>query len=287
MLAAATTGIQVGAAIVATRFVVGEVTPVPLAFMRYAIGFCCLVPALAWSARVRFARRDLAPIVLLGILQFAVVITLINYALQFISSARAALIFATFPVLTMVIAAALGQERLTRSKSVGVLLSTVGVAFAVGDKAWQGSASAGESWGALAVLGSALCGALCSVLYRPYLRRYPALPVSALAMLASVIFLALFAAREGFFDQAPHLSATGAAAVVFIGASSGVGYFLWLWALGRATPTRVTMFLALSPITAAALGALLLDEAITRGTLIGLGCVVFGLWLALRQTPSG
>jgi hypothetical protein len=39
LLAAAATGVQVGAAIVASRFVVGEVPPLTLALMRYAVGF--------------------------------------------------------------------------------------------------------------------------------------------------------------------------------------------------------------------------------------------------------
>lgn len=45
-------------------------------------------------------------------------------------------------------------------------------------------------------LGSALTGAVCSVLYRPYLRRYPTVPVSALAMGVSVLCLALLALFE-------------------------------------------------------------------------------------------
>lgn len=69
-------------------------------------------------------------------------------------------------------------------------------------------------------------------------------------------------------------------AVVFIGTSSGIGYYLWLWALTHATPTRVTAFLALSPITAAGLGSLLLTEPISAMVVLGLGCVVLGLWLA-------
>ena len=44
LLAAAATGVQVGAAIVATRWVVDQTTPVSLAMMRYAIGFLCLLP---------------------------------------------------------------------------------------------------------------------------------------------------------------------------------------------------------------------------------------------------
>ena len=69
----------------------------------------------------------------------------------------------------------------------------------------------------------------------------------------------------------------------FIGASSAVGYYLWLWALGHASPTRVTVFLSLSPITSAVAGALLLAEPVSSFFLTGLACVVLGLWLAHRQ----
>ncbi len=52
--AAATTGILVGAAIVATRFVIGQTGPATLALLRYLIGFGCLLPLLLLSTRVRF-----------------------------------------------------------------------------------------------------------------------------------------------------------------------------------------------------------------------------------------
>ena len=68
--------------------------------------------------------------------------------------------------------------------------------------------------------------------------------------------------------------------------SSGVGYFLWLWALGNAPATEVTVFLSLSPFTAAVLGALLLAERITLPVALGLGGVGLGLWLAHRGGKS-
>jgi drug/metabolite transporter (DMT)-like permease len=102
-------------------------------------------------------------------------------------------------------------------------------------------------------------------------------------MLASVGFLALLAAAEGFFNAVPRFTAGGWLAIGFIGVSSGVGYYCWLWALNHATPTRVTVFLALSPITAALLGAGLLAEPVSIPTLLGLACVVLGLWLAHRE----
>jgi drug/metabolite transporter (DMT)-like permease len=167
-----------------------------------------------------------------------------------------------------------------------VLLTVGGGALALGEKAVRGGGA--ETWvGEAAVFASALSGAICSVLYRPYVRRYPTVPVSALAMLASVGFLAALAAGEGFFAEWPSLTRGGWAAVAFIGVSSGVGYFLWLWALGNAPATEVTVFLSLSPFTAAALGALLLAERVSVPIALGLGCVGLGLWLAHRGSDSG
>jgi drug/metabolite transporter (DMT)-like permease len=285
-VAAAAAGIQVGAAMVATRFVIGDIGPASLAMLRYAIGFLCLVPALvATGSRMRFAGWDLVPIALLGIVQFGVLIALLNFGLAYIPAGRASLVFATFPLLTMVAGALLGRERLTGRKTAGVLVTIFGVALALGDRA---IADGGEAaWiGELAVFAAALCGAVCTVLYRPYLARYSPLSVGAAAMLASVAFLAVLSAREGLPEALPRISAGGWGAILFIGVGSGAGYFLWLWALRQTTPTRVTVFLGLGPVTATLLGVVLLSEPAGWKPLMGLACVVAGLWLALRQPEA-
>ena len=275
VLAAAATGVQVGAAITATRYVAADISPASLAFLRYAIGVACLVPPLMF-ARVRFARADILPIAALGIGQFGVLIALLNYGLRTVPAARGALIFATFPLLTLVVAALVGHERVTRGKLIGILLTLAGVALALGDKlSGEGSLS-----GELAILASAATGAVCSVLYRPYLRRYPTLPVSAFAMAAAAAALLIPAAFDDLTAAPFSLTAGAWAAIVFIGVSSGSFYVVWLWALKNIAATRVTVFLALSPITAAVLGALFLGEAITAMMIAGVACVAAGLWVA-------
>ena len=283
--AATIAAILVGTGMVATRFVIEQTDPVSLALLRYLIGLLCLLPPVLVSGWARFERRDVLPIALLGIGQFGILIVLLNFGLQYIGSGLGALIFATLPLATMTLAAALRYEALTPLKSAGVVLTVVGVAFALGGKLGLPAAAPGDWIGALAVFASALTGAVCAVLYRPYLRRYPALQVSAFAMLASVAFLTLLAAWQGSFGVVPRFTPGGWFAVLFIGVSSGVGYYLWLWALQHATPTKVTVFMALSPITAAALGALVLSEQLSALFLLGLGCVAFGLWLAQTKGP--
>ena len=278
-------GIQVGAAMVATRYVAHDIEPASLALLRYAIGALCLLPFVLATWPVRFARRDLVAVMALGVVQFGILVALLNVGLRYMPAARAALLFATFPLMTMVIAAAIGRERMTAGKAAGVILTIAGVAATLGEDLFVVGMQS-EWIGTLAVLASAFCGAVCSVLYRPYLARCPTLHVGALAMLAAVLFLAGLAFAEGFFAAPPPVGALGWAAVVFIGVSSGIGYLLWLWALKHTTPTRVTVFLSLSPVTAAVLGVALLGEPFTPGLLIGIVAVAGGLWIATMQRFS-
>lgn len=278
MLAAAGVGIQVGAATVASRFAIGETDPFTLGLWRYAIGVICLMPFVLWRGRVRFAARDLVPMAALGIIQFGVLVALLNTALQTIPAARAAVIFALFPLLTMLMAAMAGRERMTWPKSVGVALAVTGVAIALGEQAWGGVPLSVR--GDLAMFAAALCGALCSVLYGPYLKRYPALAVGAYAMACAAVSLGAAVWLSGrSLVQWPY-SPTGFAAVVFIGVSSGLGYTALLWALANTTPTKVTVFQTLAPLSATGLGLLFLGETVTVPFIIGLGVVVSGLCVA-------
>jgi drug/metabolite transporter (DMT)-like permease len=285
---AAATGVQVGAAIVASRFVLAEVPPVTLAMLRYGIGFLCLapfvLPALRAAGTRAVAPRDLACMAALGIGQFGVLIALLNWGLQRTGAAQAALIFSLFPLLTLLLGVVTGRERASRGLLAGVLLSIGGVALSLAPKLAGAGAPGGASWhGELAVLAAAAVGALCATAYRPFLRRYPTVPVSAFAMLASTLVLALMALGEHWPQRIGAFSAPSWAVVVFIGVSSGAGYFGWLWALKHESPTRVTVFLALNPVTAALLGWLLLGEAVGPYGVAGMALIACGLAAATRQ----
>jgi drug/metabolite transporter (DMT)-like permease len=280
--------VQVGAAIVASRFAVAEVPPLTLAMLRYAIGFLCLLPFALPLLRgvLQVVRpRDLAAMAALGTGQFGILIALLNWGLQSVPAAQAALIFSLFPLLTLLLGAALGREQVTPRLAAGVLLSIAGVVVSQLPKLQ--AAHATGWWGELAVLASACVGALCSVLYRPYLQRYATVPVSAFAMLASVLFLAVAALGEAWPARVGTFGPAAWAAVVFIGVSSGIGYFWWLYALKHESPTRVTVFLALNPVTAALLGWALLGERLPTQMVMAVLLIAAGLWLATRAPASG
>jgi drug/metabolite transporter (DMT)-like permease len=274
LAAAGATGVQVGAAMVASRTVVHEAGPATLTLVRYVVALLVLAPLLARMPRPRFGWRDGAAVAGLGILQFGLLIALLNIGLLFLPAVRASVLFNTFPLLTMLIAAGLGREALTPAKSLGVALAILGVAATFG-------VSAREWPGVLAVLAAAGSGAFAAVLTRPYVARHGTLAVGGLAMAATVAVMLPPALAEGMMATLPRLDAAAWGALLFIGTSSGIGYMLWLTALRHASPTHATLFLSLSPPTAVALGVALLGEPFTLWLALGLGLVVAGLAVAL------
>src|SRR3982750_1508385 len=99
------------------------------------------------AGRIRFARADIFPIAALGIGQFGVLIALLNYGLKTVPAGHGALIFASFPLLTLIVAALAGHERITTPKLAGILLTLAGVAFALGDKVTGAGSQAGSILG--------------------------------------------------------------------------------------------------------------------------------------------
>jgi drug/metabolite transporter (DMT)-like permease len=279
--AAAVVGVQVGACIAGSRWVVHDVGPVGLTFLRYAIGLASLLPfvAGAWRVVTRLSLREWLLTAMLGILQFGVLIALLNTGLARVDAGLGALLFATFPLLTMAVATLVGRERFDVALAAGVLLSVLGVGVALGAQA-PGTVDAAWARGVVSVLAAALCGAVCAVLYRPLLLRHAMLPVGALAMASAVLVLVPAAWAEGLFERAAFIRPAQWVVVVAVGLSSGIAYWLWLWALKHTAPTKATAFLALSPVTAAVIGALALHEPAPWGLAVGIACILGGLALA-------
>ena len=58
---------------------------------------------------------------------------------------------------------------------------------------------------------------------------------------------------------------------------AAIGYGLWVWALKHITPARVAVCLALNPLSATVLGAVLLGEPISPRFIGGLLLVAAGI----------
>jgi drug/metabolite transporter (DMT)-like permease len=74
-------------------------------------------------------------------------------------------------------------------------------------------------------------------------------------------------------------------AVICLGVFGGAAaFYLWVYALERTTPTRVTNTMTVNPISASLLAAVLIGEPIGLPLMLGIVAVGAGIWLA-SSTP--
>jgi drug/metabolite transporter (DMT)-like permease len=286
VLAAVTSSAVGGVAGGATRFVIHATDPVTLGALRFGIGFLILLP-IALVLKSRWPKgRDWIAVALLGILFFFAFSVLFNLAYSYTTAARGALTLSTMPLITMLVAAALGIERITARKTLGVLLAMAGVFLALmlglsntPEGAWRGE---------LVMLAATFCMSLYNVWSRPYIERADPLAFVTGGMGTAAFCLLVWALLIHGFDAAPHFDAAQWLAVGYLGVVGGAGAFiLWVFALSHAGPTRTAVTITVNPVFASIVGALAIGEGIGLNLVAGLIAVAAGIWIATTGEPAG
>ena len=282
VLAAIASSALGGMAAAVTRFVIGATDPVTLAVFRFGLGFLFLLP-VALAVRCRWpSGRDWLGVAALGVMFYGVFFVVYGEALVYTTAARGSLAVSTLPILTMVIASLLGRERLTARKTLGVLIAMGGVLVALAAGLKEAPA---EAWrGDLTMIAGMLSMALYNVLSRPLMARSSSLGYATAGMAFGSTCNAVLAWYGGGFQAVQSFGVTQWTAALYLGAFAGaLGFYLWVFALERTTPTRVANTITVSPIAAALLAAVLVDEPIGASLLIGIVAVAVGIWIASTE----
>lgn len=262
-----------------TRFVIGATDPAALAGMRFGFGFLLLVP-IALVLRSRWPRgKDWLYVALLGILFFSVFMGLFNLALKYTTAARCALSIATLPLMTMLVGSVLRIESLTKRKTVGVLIAIGGVVIALitglkgaPDGAWRGDS--------IMVAGT-LCFAFYSVWSRPFIARSSPLGFVTAGMGSGSFVMCIVAAGIGGFASVGDLGTEQWAAILYLGIfGAALTFYLWVLALARTTPTKVTNTITLNPVMASIAATFLVGETIGLSLIVGIAAVFTGILIA-------
>jgi drug/metabolite transporter (DMT)-like permease len=268
-----------GASVVAVRIAVRAVPPLSLAFLRFGQGALLLVIGLALfrPGRLRVARHDLPFLALLGVIFYAIFPVTFNAGMQYVDASRGGILLATMPLMTVILARRAAGERLAMRQVVGVITSFAGVAVILAEASSNAGASARSARGTMLLLTTALCGAIYNVLAKRVLVRYSGLTVTAYAMM----FGSLCLAPLTIGDTTSHIGALHGqtlALVIFLGVFGGaLAFSLWTTALGRLSPTEVSVYINLNPVAATLLGAIVLHERLSVLYGVGFGAVAGGV----------
>jgi drug/metabolite transporter (DMT)-like permease len=264
--------------------VIHATDPVTLGVFRFGTGFLILLP-IALLVKSRWPKgRDWIAVVLLGILFFFAFSVLFNQAYSYTTAARGALTLSTMPLLTMVVASALGIEEITARKTFGVLIAMAGVFLAL--VLGLSAAPIGAWRGELVMLAATFCISLYNVWSRPFIARSDPLAFLTGGMGAAAFCLLIWALLIHGFDAASYFNVSQWLAVAYLGVIGSAGAFiLWVFALSRTSPTKTAVTITVNPLFASIVGALSLGEGIGLNLIAGLAAVAIGIWIA-TSTPK-
>jgi drug/metabolite transporter (DMT)-like permease len=188
----------------------------------------------------------------------------------------------TLALITMVVAALFGVERLSGRRSAGVLVATGGVAIALA--ADLAAAPHGAWRGDLVMLAGIFCWACYNIWSRPFIARSSPLTFLAGGMGVGAAGLLALAFWRGGLDAVQAFGTAQWLAIAYMALlATPVALWLWIFALNRASPTRVASTMAMHPVGAAMLAALLIGEPVGLDLALGVVAVLAGISIAASE----
>lgn len=259
-----------------------ETPPVTFAEGRTAMA----APALFLARRMRGealprTRREWLPLIAMGVLNGVIPYTLITWGELYISSGLAAILTATMPLFTILLAHFwTHDERLTVMKILGVLVGFVGVVVLFVPELRAGVRM--EFWGQVAVVVAAASYAAATLVARKFLGGVSHVVASA-GQLASAAgwMLPLSLAFDNPLALRPSFAAIGSLVTLAL-LGTAVAYILYYWLIEHTGATRTSLVTYLIPITGVLWGAWLLGEPLTWESLVGLVVIIAGVALVSR-----
>ena len=267
----------------AAKRVLEEVDPLAVAAAR-ALGGVVVFAALllfldgtrgfAWSRLKRAA-----PLGLLGV--FANQILFIE-GLKRTSAAHSAVLISLLPLYVLLLSVALGQERITLWKGIGIAVAFGGVVLVASEHGAR-SAGAATLMGDLITMGGGLSFAAYTVLGRPVVRDLGPLRTTALAFAGGGTAILIVAAPAAFRQDWHALTPAALSGLVYVVVGATVlAYLLYYLALDRLVPSKVAAFMYLQPVVAAVVAWFVAGEPLTPRFFAGGGLILAGVLLAER-----
>jgi len=270
-----------GTTLIASRFSVGQFTPLTYIGLRFLIASLAYVAIYTLSPKRHLPQdRNVwrhAPV--LGVFSTALPMTLIVSSLQFQSSGVTALLLTAGPALTVILAHfVLQDERLTPRKILGVSLAVGGAALlAMLGESGLPDVSRANPLGYIMVLTAMVIASVMTIYARKYMRDLDAFDVGSVRMwTAAVVMIPISLLVVGV--DLSNVNKQGYMALLYaalIGTFAGM--LLAFYNIKRFGATASAMTANLIPIVAIIGGAFLLGETITAGMFAAMVLILSGM----------
>jgi len=264
-----------GASFIFIRIAVEPFGPVFMMFIRVLIAGGLLYGYAKLRGTKLQIMENWRKFLLLGALSSAVPFVLIGYAELTITGSMAAILNSTTPLFTTFVAAVGLGERLTPYKVFGAILGIIGVTFIVG-----GSPVELDTMfilATLASLGAALCYAFGGVYAKRAFEGVNNMSMSTGQLVGATVVLVPFSAVSVPHEAIPTDAILALLMLAVL--ATAFAYRLYYYLIISAGPTKALTVTLLVPVFGVFWGALLLNEPISAGMIVGLVIILLSVGL--------
>lgn len=278
-----------GGTFVAGRSIAGQLDPLTAATGRYGIAVVCLL-VLAQVLEGGLPRLNLRQVFLtmgLGATGVALYNVFFFSALSEMPASRTALFVAFNPICVALVMAALGNERLSNSRVLGVIMALSGALVVISNgevttifTSFVHHFGAGEAFMCCAVLS----WVGYTVIGRKVLGDLSALAATAYAALWGFGMLMVASVWTGALPTIHAIGFDSMLALLYLGIGGTVVPFVWFYqGVQELGAGRASVFTNLVPFAGVVLGFVILSEPLTAAMLAGGGLVVLGVAVTNRS----
>ena len=246
---------------------------------RFGIAAVLLFLLLLAQRKVRWdtIRRYGGIYTLLGIIGIFGFNSFFFFGMKYTSPLNGALIMATNPLLTTILAYFILKTPLTRRHTAGILFALIGVLLVLTQGSWEVIRTLSLSGGDLLILAGNVCWSLYGVLGRKYLTQSSSMETTTYTMIIGAICLMVAAAFSPSPQPLAEVTITAWGAILFMAIFTSVLGYLW-WNKGMETigAGNTSLFFNLVPIVTMVL-SLVTGTPVSLSQLFGTILVILGV----------
>jgi len=243
------------------KFALHDFAPLSFTIVRFALAALFLIAImLAKHESLFMERRDIVPVIGLGLIGITLYNLLFMYGLNYTTASNSALFISSSPLFAVLIKTVAEKTSFSARGTTGLMLSSLGVFLVIWSKPGGITLSRQAIAGDLLTLCAALFWALYTMKSKPLLEKYSAVKVTAYAMASGTVMLLPLGARELLHQSWSAVSFPSWAALAFT---------LWYDGVKKFGVTRTIVYHYLVPFVAVLFAALFLGERITIPQILG------------------
>lgn len=260
------------------KFALRDLSPLAFNGLRFTIASILLwFSVKLGGGTVAIDRRYWPALIGLGLLGNTVYQVLFIYGIDWTLAGNASLMLATTPIFTTLLSVFFRQERVGLTVLAGVVISVMGIALVVWGGTLAVSFSADTVRGDLTVLGAAAAWSAYTVGSAPLVRRYGALPVTAVTMWIGGVALLAISVPAFLAQDWSAVRPASWLALAYSGAFAiAVAYFIWYYSIRQIGNTRTAVYSNFIPVVALIIAWQTLGEKPTWLQIVGATAILGG-----------